>query len=146
MNKLLNSKLRWARCMAALAAVLLAACATDYGKGKSLDEALRQYEAMIRWSQWDGAVQMLAPESLAEHPVTQLDIERLRQFRVTNYAIRSSTPYDEDNGLRQVVEIRLFNKNYAQERSIIDNQDWKYNKEAKVWLLHSGLPDVTQGR
>jgi hypothetical protein len=123
----------------------LGACASQ-GKQKELDTALKQYESMIRWSQWDGAVQSLSPESLEKHPVTSLDIERLRQFRVTNYTIRSSLPYDDGNGLKQTVEIRLFNRNQATERSIIDMQDWKYNEQAKVWLLETGLPDVTQGR
>ena len=145
MNRVLN-KLLLPLAPLLVIACLLGGCAVPGSKQAALDDALRQYEAMVRWSEWDGALMFLAPESLEEHPVSELDIERLRQFRVTNYTIRSSAPYDEDNGLRQVVEIRVFNKNQATERSVIDNQDWKYNDEANVWLLHTGLPDVTQGR
>jgi len=46
----------------------------------------------------------------------------------------------------QEVEIRMFNKNQARERSVIDNQYWKYDKERERWFLHSGLPDPTKGR
>jgi hypothetical protein len=38
----------------------------------------------------------------------------------------------------------MFNKNQAKERSIIDNQHWKYNETFERWLLHTGLPDPTQ--
>ena len=79
-----------------------------------------------------------------EHPITRLDLDRLRLFRVTQYIVRSAAPVDDGNGLIQVVEIRMFNKNQARERSIIDNQYWKYNKETERWKLHSDLPDPTQ--
>lgn len=128
-----------------LATLLLAACVTPQ-RDKDLETTLQQYESMIRWSQWDGAVAFIAPSFLEEHPITMLDIERLRQFRVTNYAVRSSTPYDEGNGLRQMVQIRLFNRNFATERAILDQQDWRWHADQQVWLLHSGLPDVTKAR
>jgi hypothetical protein len=45
---------------------------------------------------------------------------------------------------QQVVEIRMFNKNRGIEKTILDQQEWRYNEESKRWLLHSGLPDPTQ--
>ena len=43
------------------------------------------------------------------------------------------------------MEIGLVNVNSQQARSIIDRQVWKYDKENKVWLLTTGLPDITRG-
>jgi hypothetical protein len=99
---------------------------------------------MVRWSQWDAAYAFLAREYLEENPVTRLDIDRLNLFRVSNYTIRSATPVNDDNGLLQVVEIRLFHKSQAVERVIIDQQDWRYDEDTQRWMLHSGLPDVTK--
>jgi len=107
-------------------------------------EAFKQYETIIRWSQWDAAADFIAPEYLAEHPITQLDLERLRLFRVTSYVVRSTGVFDEGMTARQSVEIRMFNSNQAVERTIVDDQEWRYNAEAKRWLLHSGLPDPTR--
>ena len=45
---------------------------------------------------------------------------------------------------RQQVEIKMFNANQAVERTILDEQEWRYDKESKRWLLHSGLPDPTK--
>jgi hypothetical protein len=111
---------------------------------KDLSEILKQYETIVRWAQWDAAVNFISMEYQQEHPITRLELDRLRLFRVTQYLVRSSTPVDDGNGLIQIVEIRMFNKNQARERSIIDEQYWKYNKETDRWKLHSSLPDPTQ--
>ena len=111
---------------------------------KDLSETLKQYETIVRWAQWDAAIDFVSMEYQVENPITRLDLDRLRLFRVTQYVVRSSAPIDDGNGLIQVVEIRMFNKNQARERSIIDEQYWKYNVETERWKLHSGLPDPTQ--
>lgn len=130
--------------IAALAlAGLLSGCPQTREK-KGLTETLEQYEIAVRWAEWDAVANFIAPEYIAEHPITRLEMDRLRLFRVTRYLVRSSVPVDEGKGLVQVVEIRLFNKNQARERVIIDEQHWKYNEETGVWRLHSGLPDPTQ--
>ena len=38
------------------------------------------------------------------------------------------------------------NENQARERTITDEQYWKYDADIKRWQLHSGLPDPTQNR
>jgi hypothetical protein len=124
---------------------LLTAC-PETKEDKDLSETLLQYDTVIRWAQWDAAVDFLAPEYLEEHPVSRLDLDRLRLFRVTQYLVRSAVPIDEGKGLIQVVEIKMFNKNQARERTITDEQLWKYDEELQRWQLHSGLPDPTQNR
>jgi len=127
-----------------LASVLTACPQTK--EDKNLSETLQQYDTVIRWAQWDAAVDFVAPEYQEKHPITRLDLDRLRLFRVTQYTVRSATPIDEGNGLVQVVEIKMFNKNQARERTVIDEQIWKYDPEFERWFLQSGLPDPTKGR
>ena len=125
--------------------VLLAAAACGGNQvEEARSEAFKQYETIIRWSQWDAAADFIAPEYMVENPVTRLDMDRLRLFRVTAYTIRSTGVYDEGMTARQVVEIKMFNRKQGIERTIIDNQEWRYNEERKRWQLHSGLPDPTQ--
>jgi len=124
---------------------LLTACPKTKEES-DLSDTLLQYDTIIRWAQWDAAVDFIAPEYLEEHPVTRLELDRLRLFRVTQYMVRSAVPFDDGKGLIQVVEIKMFNKNQARERSIIDEQEWKYDEEMERWLLHSGLPDPTKNR
>lgn len=126
-----------------LTVVLLSACTTPK-KDKDLDTTLSGYEKVIRWAEWDAAYAFLAPDYLSENPVTRLDMERLRLFKVSNYTIRSATPINDGNGLLQTVEIRMFNRNRATEQVVIDQQEWRYEEDSERWLLHTGLPDVTK--
>jgi len=111
---------------------------------KSRGETFKQYETIVRWSQWDAAADFIAPEYLAEHPISRLEMDRLRLFRVTAYTLRSADIYDEGTKAQQIVEIKMFNANQAVERTIIDEQEWHYHEDIKRWLLHSGLPDPTK--
>ena len=130
--------------IALLVMLAMAACSSSQPAEKSRSEAFKQYETIVRWSQWDAAADFVSPEYVIEHPISRLDMDRLRLFRVTAYTIRSTGVYDEGMTARQVVEIRMFNKNKGVERTIVDNQEWRYNEERQRWYLHSGLPDPTQ--
>lgn len=127
------------------AALLLAGC-PQTKEETGLSATLNRYEKFVRWAQWDAASDFIAPEYIEEHPITRLDMDRLRLFKVTQYDVRSAVPVDGGDGMLQVVEIRMFNKHQARERTIIDEQYWKYDKETERWLLHSGLPDPTSNR
>ncbi|MGD2128015.1 MAG: hypothetical protein PVJ33_01865 [Lysobacterales bacterium] len=126
-----------------LACALLASCMPSQ-VDKSRGEAFRKYETLVRWSQWDAAAEFIAPEYLEEHPITRLEMDRLRLFRVTAYTVRSTGIFDDGLTARQVVEIRMFNSNQAVERTVMDEQEWRYDEQRKAWLLWSGLPDPTQ--
>lgn len=132
--------------LAAMAVLTLTACPSSSKITKSLDLTLAQYEKAVRWSEWEVATNHLAPSFLEQNPLSPLDMDRLRLFRVTQYNIRSTTPFDAGTGLSQVVEIRMFNRNRAVERSLIDRQEWRYDADTERWFLHSGLPDVTRLR
>lgn len=134
---------RLTRLFLALAVAALTACVPN-PVDDSRAEAFKQYETIVRWSQWDAAADFIAPEYLLEHPITRLEMDRLRLFRVTAYTVRSTGIFDEGLTARQVVEIKLFNSAQAVERTIIDEQEWRYHEDVKRWLLHSGLPDPTQ--
>ena len=127
--------------------VLLTACPKTKEE-QDLSDTLLQYDTVVRWAQRDAAVDFISPDYLEEHPVSRLDLDRLRLFRVTQYSVRSAIPTDNEKGksLIQVVEIKMFNKNQARERVVIDEQIWKYNEETERWQLHSGLPDPTKAR
>ncbi len=132
------------RSLIALGLVSLLTACPQTKTQKGLSETLQQYETIVRWAQWDAAADFISPEYLKDNPISRLDLDRLRLFKVTQYLVRSSAPIGDGSELVQTVEIRMFNKNQAKERSVIDNQYWKYNAQTERWQLHSGLPDPTQ--
>jgi len=127
------------------ATALLGACATQTMRSKAtiLDETLRTYAATIRWGDFNQAASFIEPKLLAEHPPSQLDMERLHQVRVSGYDEQPAIPAGEDE-VRQTVRIELVNVNTQSVRSIVDRQVWKYDEAAKRWWLISGLPDVSR--
>lgn len=124
----------------------LTACIIPSQLEKTRSEAFRQYEIIVRWSQWDAAADFIAPEYLIDNPITPLQMDRLRLFRVTQYTIRSVNVIEDGLAATQVVEIKLFNTNQGLERTIIDEQMWRWDESTQRWRLYSPLPDPTQGR
>jgi len=129
--------------LVSLVGITLAACIpspVDEKRG----EAFKEYEIIVRWSQWDAAANFISAEYQKEHPITRLELDRLRLFKVTAYNVRSTGTLDNGMTALQTVEIKMFNKTQGVERTIIDEQEWRYNEEVKRWLLHSSLPDPTK--
>ncbi len=130
------------RLLIPLLITLLPGCASDT-KARLLDDTLQSYAATIRWGDWAQAQSVVDPETLTAHPLTSLDLERFRQYKVSFY--HEGDPVAVKVGEVQViVEIGLVNLNTQQERSVIDHQTWHYDEKAKRWLLLSGLPDIAQ--
>lgn len=130
--------------MIALAAILaLTGCASSH-KHLEQQQAMERWEALIRWSEFDALVDMIHPEWLEENPIQPIDIERLHQFRVTEYRVRQVLSDPDGDGFERIVQIRLYHRHTARERVINHREVWRYDEEFGVWLLHSGLPDPRQ--
>ena len=120
---------------------LLAGCAGFNTKQSPLDQALYEYVSVIRWSDFDRAVGFIDPLSLEVDPLDMTEMERLKQFQVTGYDVRTSN-WPSEFEYTQDVEIRVVNKHTQSERTIIDRQRWRWDDEGNRWWLVSGLPDV----
>lgn len=132
---------RLARLAALALLALLVACGGG-GKRSPLEQTLYTYSSVIRWSEFDKAVAYLDPEVQARSPMSSVELERLKQYQVSGYDVRSSEKVGEAEYL-QVVEIRVINRHTQAERSLTDRQRWRWDAEAKRWWLASGLPDFS---
>jgi hypothetical protein len=124
---------------------VLGGCATDKMRSKTtlLDETLQSYAATIRWGEVAQALNFVEPKALAEHPPSQLELDRFRQVRITGYNEQPVVPVSEDE-MHQTVQIELVNVNTQSVRSVIDRQVWKYDEAGKRWWLTTGLPDISR--
>lgn len=127
-----------------LAAVLLAACAGGSQAQRERDQAMDLWQEMVRWSEYDGLVDMIHPDWLAEHPIRSIELERLRQFRVTEYRVRQVISDPDEQRVERRVQIRLYHVHSARERVIQHREVWRYDETRDRWLLHSGLPDPSE--
>ena len=124
-----------------LLALLLAACAGYNAKRSPRDQMLYEYVGVLRWSDFDRALGFLDPLSLEVDPLDPIEFERLKQYQVTGYDVRTSNEVSEDQ-YEQVVEIRFVNRHTQAERSVMDRQTWRWDPVAERWWLSSGLPDL----
>jgi len=123
---------------------VLAACATS-GQRSPRDQMLYDYVSAVRWSDFDAAAKFLDPARVAESPLTDLELERYRQFQVSGYEVKSASE-PADGEYQQVVEIRVVNRHTQVEKVLTDRQRWRWDPEAKRWWLASGLPDLDAAR
>ncbi|NBD95001.1 MAG: hypothetical protein GVY11_00790 [Gammaproteobacteria bacterium] len=122
-------------------AIFVVGCATGGQAQRERQQAMDQWRAMVRWSEYDGLVDMIHPEWLEENPIRSLEIERLRQFRVTEYRVRQVISDPEGLQVERHVQIRLYHVHSARERVIRHRELWRWDETRERWLLHSGLPD-----
>jgi hypothetical protein len=123
--------------------LLLAACATQE-RSNSLTTTLSAYGGVLRWGDFASAVQFIDPEERAKHPISDLDLARYKQVRVTEYDDGAGPVPISPTEVQQTVKISLVNIHTQAERSVIDRQTWHYDEKAKHWWLTSGLPDITR--
>ena len=123
---------------------LLAGCGSMAAnkKGDTLQVTLLAYSNALRWGSFEDAIKYVDPEALKAHPLTELDLERYKQVRVTAYNEKPLVPISKQE-VRQTVEIGVLNINTQTERTIIDNQVWRYDEKTKHWHV-GALPDITK--
>lgn len=127
--------------MLLMVALMLAACAGGNQAQRERQQAMDRWQAMVRWSEYDGLVDMIHPEWLADNPIRNIELQRLRQFRVTEYRVRQVISDPDGLGVERHVQIRLYHVHSARERVIQHREVWRYDEKRERWLLHSGLPD-----
>jgi len=119
--------------------LLLVGCAT-YSKEKQekgFDDITEAYGNSIRWGKFELANGLRADEEKGEKP----DFEALKNVRITSYELKAVNVSADGDTVQQDVEIQYYKTNQLIEKTLIDRQLWKYDKEAKRWRLHTALPD-----
>ena len=126
-----------------LTALLLAGCASDQ-RSESLTRTLNAYAGVVRWGDFGSALQFVDPKVRAEKTPSPLEMARFDQYRVTGYDDGQGAVPSGEYEVRQAVAISMVNNNTQAERTVIDQQVWRYDSEAKRWWLVTGLPNLAQ--
>jgi hypothetical protein len=121
--------------------LLLAACAGGSQMQRERQQAMDLWRDLVRWSEYDGLVDMIHPAWLAANPVRNIELERLRQYRVSEYRARQIDISADGKQVERLARIRLYHLHSARERVIRHREVWRYDASRERWLLHSGLPD-----
>lgn len=121
----------------------LGGCASAKSKReRAMEQTLMNYASAVRWGGFQQALTFVEPETLKQHPVSDLELKRYDQVRVSYY--HEQPPVVSGDELTQLVEIGIVNEHTQSERAIIDRQHWRWDEAAQRWWLISGLPDITR--
>lgn len=124
-------------------AALLAGC-TQNVRNDSLVTTLSAYGSAVRWDGMQSSQQYVDPDLLKAHPVTDFDLARYQQVRVSDYDDGDGPVALNDHEVQQTVRISFINIHTQVERSIVVRQLWRYDEKAKHWWLESGMPNLGQ--
>lgn len=126
--------------------LLLSATALAAGKGRTrgLEEAQYAWSAAVRWGDFEGAWNLVAPQERQAHPLSDIDFSRYKQVQVSTYRDLGSRAL-EDGTVEREIEIGVVNRNTMVERTVRFREHWQYDPQAKAWWQVSGLPDLWQG-
>jgi len=100
-----------------------------------LDSAVNGYRQSIRWGYYPAAVGFLYPDERGD-----VDLDKLKNIRVTSYEVVQPPVIDADKAAVQLVQIDYVLNDQQVLKSIADRQQWRYDEAQKTWWLHSGLP------
>lgn len=124
--------------------LLLALVACSPPKKENFDNSMTTIEQLTRWNEFAGIVNMMDPEYLEDNPVSDLDIERLKQFRTSSYTVTQKQMAADEKSYRQTVIVKMYSVHNPVEREIRWQQEWRFNDETNRWTMFSGLPNLSR--
>lgn len=108
-------------------------------RADALEAATSGYRQSIRWGYYAAAVGFLHPDQRAK-----VDMEALKNIRVTSYETVQPAVIQPDNTAVELVEIEYVLNDRQQVKSLGDRQQWRYDTDKSSWWLMSGLPRFAQ--
>ena len=123
-----------------LLVVLIASCAGGLylSQQKKFERMSRAYEKVIRWSDFEDAVQYLNDTAKKKNPP---DLKKLKHIKVVEYEVKRTTLMKDQSQVFQIAEIQYYRDDSNVVKTVTDNQFWEYDATLKNWYLLSGLPD-----
>ncbi|MCF7752601.1 hypothetical protein KQ945_17715 [Bacillus subtilis subsp. subtilis] len=134
-------------CLLALASLtaLAAGQKTTKKQRKELEEIQVKYDATLRWGTVEDALPYLDPEYAKANPLTDLELRRYEQVKISSYRAGDNVPMP-DGRVGRNAEARVINNNTQSERTVRVKEIWRWDAEGKRWVQANGLPDLWQDR
>ncbi|TVQ88663.1 MAG: hypothetical protein EA400_08500 [Chromatiaceae bacterium] len=104
-------------------------------KANALEAVTRTYAEAIRWGYYPAAVGFLSPEVRGD-----VDLEALKNIRVTGYEVIQPPVIDPDDAAVQLVQVDYVLNDRQVLRSLTDRQVWRWNEAGASWWLQTSLP------
>ncbi|KGM53201.1 hypothetical protein N800_06940 [Lysobacter daejeonensis GH1-9] len=124
----------------------LAGCASVNQQGDKLDRQQYAWSGAIRWGEVEGATNLIDPKLRDAKPISDVELERWKHIQVSAYRDIGSSRDLEGGSAARDIEIGVINRHTMAERTVRYRETWRWDTEAGVWWLTSGLPDLWAGQ
>ncbi|MGY8563597.1 hypothetical protein L0938_09275 [Paracidovorax citrulli] len=108
-----------------------------------LEKTQVAYASTIRWGTTEEALPYLDPEYTKEHPLTDLELRRYEQVKISSYRAGDNVNMPDGKVGRPAV-VGVINLNTQMQREVTVKEIWRWDAEDKRWLQANGLPDLWQ--
>ena len=108
-----------------------------------LEKTQVAYASTIRWGTTEEALPYLDPEYTREHPLTDLELRRYEQVKISSYRAGDNVNIPDGRVGRPAV-VGVINLNTQMQREVTVKEIWRWDAEDKRWLQANGLPDLWQ--
>ncbi len=110
---------------------------------RELEETQVKYDSTLRWGTVEDMLPYLDPEYTRVHPLTDLELRRFEQVKISSYRAGDNVPMP-DGRVGRNAEVRVINNNTQAERLVRVKEIWRWDAQGKRWLQANGLPDLWQ--
>lgn len=110
---------------------------SDMNRMDDFDETVKSYKKMVFWSEFDAALAYREP---GQNDAKQPDMTSLKDVRVTSYKVKRFRASADKSQVQQFVEINYYRMDDVTVKTIVDQQLWVYDSDAKRWFIRSELP------
>lgn len=128
-----------------LLASLVTGCASISPEAEALKRAQYAWSGAIRWGDFAGARGLVDPETIEQQPLTELELRRFEQIKISYYRDQGASRNLEAGTATRNVEIGVINRHDMTERVVDYRETWRYDPQAETWWVTSGLPDLWSG-
>ena len=113
-------------------------CATiaDQAKMEAFGQINDTYESAMRLSEFKTACQFVDPSVMASDACRK----RYDNLKLTRYDVLEMAAAEDNQEIRQTVELEYFFLDRYVVRKIQHHQLWRYREEMGAWLLQTGPP------
>ena len=126
-------------CVVFVSSLSIEGCASTQ-KNKTLntfDERSRLYGRLLRWREYEGAVNMIRHQDESE---VEVNLDDYKDIRVTDYEIKRVAMGEDLKTAIVEAEVSYYFETTNAVKTLRDTQSWWYVEEAETWFLDGDLP------
>jgi len=103
----------------------------------TFDETTRLYGRLLRWREYEGAVNMIRHQ---DESSVAVNLDKYKDLRVTDYEIKKVVMGDDLKTAVVEADISYYFETTNTVKNLRDTQSWWYLEEAEKWFLDDDLP------